>query len=54
MIIYLLKFWIFVHPKRPKIPMKKILKVVRSASMSSYSGKHPDIGIVGRGGEMTP
>jgi NAD+ kinase len=44
--IYLLKFGIFVHPKRPKIPMKKILKVIRSAGISSYSGTHPDIAIV--------
>jgi NAD+ kinase len=43
---YLLKFGIFVHPKRPKISMKKILKVVRSAGISSYSGTHPDIAIV--------
>jgi hypothetical protein len=46
MMIYLLKFGIFVHPKRPKIPMKKILKVIRSAGISSYSGTHPDIAIV--------
>jgi NAD kinase len=46
MMIYLLKFGIFVHPKRPKIPIKKILKVVRSAGISSYSGIHPDIAIV--------
>lgn len=46
MMIYLLKFGIFVHPKRPKIPVKEILKVVRSAGVSSYSGTHPDIAIV--------
>jgi NAD kinase len=46
MMIYLLKFGIFVHPKRPKKPIKKILKVVRSAGISSYSGIHPDIAIV--------
>ena len=32
--------------KRPKIPVKEILKVVRSAGVSSYSGTHPDIAIV--------
>jgi hypothetical protein len=42
-----LKFGIFVHPKRPKIPVKEILKVVvRIAGISSYSEKHPDIAIV--------
>jgi NAD kinase len=46
MMIYLLKFGIFVHPKGPKKPIKKILKVVRSAGISSYSGIHPDIAIV--------
>jgi hypothetical protein len=44
--IYLLKFGIFVHPKRPKIPVNEIQKVVRSAGVSSYSGTHPDIAIV--------
>ena len=44
--IYLLKFGIFVHPKRPKVAVKEIQKVVRSADISSYSGKHPDIAIV--------
>lgn len=41
-----MKFGIFVNPKRPKIPLKKILKVVRSAGLSSHLGKHPDIAIV--------
>jgi NAD+ kinase len=41
-----LKFRVFVHPKRPKIPPKEILKVIRSAGISPYSGRHPDIAIV--------
>ena len=50
-----MKFGIFFHPKRPKIPVKEILKVVvRSAGISSYSGKHPDIVIVvGRDGTFS-
>jgi NAD kinase len=40
-----LKFGIFVHPKRPKVPVDKILKHIESAG-ASYSRKDPDVAIV--------
>jgi hypothetical protein len=40
-----LKFGIFVHPKRPKIPVDKILKRIKSTG-ASYSQEEPDIAIV--------
>jgi hypothetical protein len=40
-----LKFGIFVHPKRPKIPVDKIAERIKSAG-ASYSQKDPDIAIV--------
>jgi len=40
-----LKFGIFVHPKRPKIPVDKILGRIKSAG-ASYSQEDPDIAIV--------
>jgi NAD+ kinase len=40
-----MKFGIFVHPKRPKIYVDTILKVIRSAGVS-YSKTDPDIAIV--------
>lgn len=40
-----MKFGIFVHPKRPKIPLDKILKRIRLAG-ASYSQEDPDIAIV--------
>lgn len=39
-----MKFGIFVHPKRPKVPVDRILKRVKSAG-ASYS-QDPDIAIV--------
>jgi hypothetical protein len=40
-----LKFGIFVNPKRPKIPVDKILKHIRSAGIP-YSQEDPDIAVV--------
>ena len=40
-----MKFGIFVHPKRPKVPVEKILKRIRSAA-ASYSQEDPDVAIV--------
>jgi NAD+ kinase len=40
-----LKFGIFVHPKRPKVPVDKILKRIKSAG-ASYSQEDPDVAIV--------
>lgn len=40
-----MKFGIFVHPTRPKMPLADILKVVRSAGLS-YSKSEPDVAIV--------
>jgi NAD+ kinase len=40
-----LKFGIFVHPKRPKVPLDRIVKQVQSAGMQ-YSQKDPDVAIV--------
>lgn len=40
-----MKFGIFVHPKRPKIRVTDVLKVVRSAGLS-YSKSEPDVAIV--------
>ena len=39
------KFGIFVHPKRPKIPVDKILRRLRSAG-ASHSQENPDLAIV--------
>lgn len=43
-----MKFGIFVHPKRPKIRVTDVLKVVRSAGLS-YSKSEPDVAIVAGG-----
>jgi NAD+ kinase len=40
-----LKFGIYVHPKRPKIPTEKIIRRITPAGFS-YSQKDPDIAIV--------
>jgi len=40
-----LKYGIFVHPRRPKIPVDKVLKRIKSAG-ASYSQEDPDIAIV--------
>jgi NAD+ kinase len=40
-----LKFGIFVHPKRPKVPAKGILKRIQSVG-GSYSQGDPDVAIV--------
>jgi NAD+ kinase len=40
-----LKFGIFVHPKRPKVPIYKIINRIKYAG-ASYSQKDPDVAIV--------
>lgn len=40
-----MRFGIFVHPKRPKIPVDRILKRIKSAG-ASYSQEDPDIALV--------
>jgi NAD kinase len=40
-----LKVGIFVHPKRPKIPVNKIVNVIRSNGVH-YSNKDPDFAVV--------
>jgi NAD+ kinase len=40
-----LKFGIFVHPRRPKLPVDKIRDRIKSAGIS-YSQKDPDVAVV--------
>jgi NAD+ kinase len=40
-----LKVGIFVHPKRPKIPVNKIVNVTQGNGIS-YSNKNPDVAVV--------
>jgi len=40
-----LKFGIFVHPKRPKVPVNEIVRVIQSNRVS-YSNKDPEIAVV--------
>jgi hypothetical protein len=40
-----LKFGIFVHPKRPKVPAEKIIDHIKSAGIS-YSQKDPDVAVI--------
>jgi hypothetical protein len=40
-----LKFGIYVHPKRPKLPVEQIMKKLQSAG-ATYSPNDPDIAIV--------
>ena len=40
-----MKFGIFVHPKRPKIPADKIINHIKSAGIAC-SQKDPDIAVV--------
>jgi len=40
-----LKFGIFVHPKRPKIPVNEIVRVIQSNGVS-YSNKDPEVAVV--------
>jgi len=40
-----LKFGIFVHPKRPKVPLDRVVKSVQSAGLQ-HSQKDPDVAVV--------
>lgn len=40
-----MKFGIFVHPRRPKVPAEKIIHRIRSAGFP-HTQKNPDVGIV--------
>ncbi|HXV46304.1 MAG TPA: hypothetical protein VD736_06495 [Nitrososphaera sp.] len=40
-----MKFGIFVHPKRPKVPADRILKHIKSAGIS-YSQEDPEVAII--------